>query len=77
MLPLKINDPTSWEGHLSGAIAGFFLAILLKKEGPVKVEHSWNDEEDETESDENKNEENVTITKNGVLKPIENETTFA
>ncbi len=47
MLPLKIDDPTSWEGHLSGAVAGFFLAVLFRKEGPVREVHHWKEEDEE------------------------------
>ena len=36
----------SWEGHLSGAIVGIVLALLLRKEGPQKEVHHW-EEDDE------------------------------
>ena len=72
MLPLKIDDPTSWEGHLSGAVAGFFFAILFRKEGPVRVEHHWNEEED----DEPEIEENISNTETDTLNPSEKETTI-
>lgn len=46
----------SWEGHLSGAIIGVVLALLLRKEGPQKEIHHW---EEDTEED-SENEENET-----------------
>lgn len=40
----------SWEGHLSGALTGVVLAIFLRKEGPQKEVHHWDDEEEDDES---------------------------
>lgn len=37
----------SWEGHLSGAVIGIALAILLRKEGPQKEVHHWEEDEEE------------------------------
>jgi len=43
----------SWEGHLSGAIIGIVLALMLRKEGPQKEVHQWEeDEEDEENRDD-------------------------
>ena len=42
----------SWEGHLSGAVVGVVLAFFLRKEGPQKEVHHWEDEEDEEDSSE-------------------------
>ena len=36
----------SWEGHLSGAIVGVALALVLRKKGPQKDVHHWDDEDD-------------------------------
>ncbi|MBO6026652.1 MAG: rhomboid family intramembrane serine protease [Bacteroidales bacterium] len=36
----------SWEGHLSGAIVGVTLAFILKKKGPQKEVHHWEDDDD-------------------------------
>ena len=41
----------SWEGHLSGAMAGIVLALALRKKGPQKETHHW-DEDDDESSDE-------------------------
>ncbi len=48
-------DPTiSWEGHLWGAVSGFSLALLYRKQGPTKAKYQWEiDEEKEIASMEN------------------------
>ncbi len=56
MIPsLAIPQNISWEGHLSGAIVGIVLALLLRKEGPQKEVHHW--EEDDGEKDDSQNED--------------------
>jgi len=48
----------SWEGHLSGAIIGIVLALMLRKEGPQKEVHHWEeDDEDERKAQETEDEE--------------------
>lgn len=49
----------SWEGHLSGAIIGVVLAFLLRKEGPQKEVHHWeeDDDSDDSETDDPVNDE--------------------
>ena len=48
MIPeLAVLQNISWEGHLSGAIVGVVLALLLRNEGPQKEVHHWDEEEDE------------------------------
>ncbi len=45
----------SWEGHLSGLIAGLVLAVFYRKEGPQRRLYSWemeSDEEEEPEAEE-------------------------
>ncbi len=44
----ELVDPAiSWEGHLAGAIAGLFMAILFRKEGPQKPPVVWEEEEED------------------------------
>lgn len=45
----------SWEGHLSGAIVGIALALLLRKKGPQKEVHHWEEDDDNDDSDEGEN----------------------
>lgn len=57
MIPsLAIPQNISWEGHLSGALIGVLLAIFLRKEGPQKEVHHW-DEDDDDENDSSKDSE--------------------
>jgi membrane associated rhomboid family serine protease len=56
IFPMKIDDPTSWEGHLSGALSGVLLAILFRNQGPMREIHHWNEEETEEESDSQEEE---------------------
>ena len=49
VFPWQKYDPISWEGHLSGAVIGFVLAIIYRKAGPQKPVKVW--EEDEEEED--------------------------
>lgn len=56
MIPaFAIPQHISWEGHLSGAIVGVTLAIILRKQGPQKEEHHWDDDEDEEDDDDDDN----------------------
>ena len=48
MIPsLAVPQNISWEGHLSGAIVGVLLAFFLRKEGPQKEVHHWDDEDED------------------------------
>lgn len=40
-----IDVSLSWEAHLSGAIAGFIVAFLYRKQGPQKPEVVWDDDD--------------------------------
>lgn len=51
MFPININLPYSWESHLGGALGGVLLALLLRKSGPVRVEHQWEDENEDVEQE--------------------------
>ncbi len=51
-----MGENTSWEGHLSGAIAGTAYAILFRKDGPQKPEM-------EEENNEEENNEDLSIDK--------------
>ena len=42
-----IDVSLSWEGHLSGAIAGFIVAWIFRNQGPQKPETFWNEEEND------------------------------
>ena len=43
---LPIYEGVSWEGHLSGLLAGFLVAIFFKSEGPKPKKYQWEIEED-------------------------------
>ena len=67
MIPeLAVLQNISWEGHLSGAIVGVVLALLLRNEGPQKEVHHW--EEDEVE-DEVEDENDVSASSTSDEKP--------
>ena len=55
MLPIK--EHVSWEGHLSGFLAGILLAIFYRNEGPKPKKYQWEIEE-ELEKEKN-NEKNI------------------
>ena len=47
---LPTNDTISWEGHLSGFMAGILVAIFYKNKGPKRKKYQWEiDEELEEE----------------------------
>lgn len=53
MIPYFAKETTSWEGHLSGAVAGTIAAVVFSSKGPQKPEPFA--EEEETEAEENEN----------------------
>ena len=44
LLPTK--EPISWEGHLSGFIAGILVAIFYRNEGPKPKKYQWEIDEE-------------------------------
>jgi len=58
MIPsLAIPQNISWEGHLSGAVIGILLAIFLRKEGPQKEVHHWDEDDDDENGSSNSGDE--------------------
>lgn len=57
IMPVVIDDPVSWEGHLYGAITGVILSFVYRKEGPKRPPWSWELEE-ENENEDNSQHEN-------------------
>lgn len=47
MFPYFAKETTSWEGHLSGAIAGTAAALLFRNKGPQKPDPFAGEEEEE------------------------------
>lgn len=39
----------SWEGHLSGFVAGFIMSVYFKKELPTRKKYDWETADDQTE----------------------------
>ncbi|MBG65050.1 MAG: rhomboid family intramembrane serine protease [Flavobacteriales bacterium] len=49
---LPLNNGVSWEGHLTGMVAGILIALFFKKEGPENTKYQWEiDEEAENNTD--------------------------
>lgn len=55
MFPTFAAENTSWEGHLSGAMAGIIASVLFRNEGPQR-KNPFEDEEDDENEDENDDE---------------------
>jgi membrane associated rhomboid family serine protease len=47
IFPWELQDPVSWEGHLSGGITGLVLSVYYRKQGPQKPEHIWEEDKDD------------------------------
>ncbi len=50
-----IDTKISWEAHLSGAISGLIMAVILRKQGPQKpllIQEEGDDDDDDDEEEE-------------------------
>lgn len=63
MFPFFANESTSWEGHLSGAIAGTIAAVIFRKHGPQKPEYPEEDDDENNKEylEETENKEDQAI----------------
>ena len=52
---LPINNSISWEGHLSGILAGIIVAIFFKNDGPKVKKYQWEIDEELEEKNDNDN----------------------
>ena len=41
-----IHKNVSWEGHLTGFIAGILVSFIFRKDGPKRKKYNWEIEED-------------------------------
>ena len=57
LLPTK--EPISWEGHLSGFIAGILVAIFYRNEGPKPKKYQWEIDEEIEEKLLKNNTQNI------------------
>ena len=53
-----IDVKISFEGHLWGFVAGIILAIYYRKQGPQRIVHEWNEEDEIDENNAYWKEEN-------------------
>lgn len=54
MLPwsMYLDANVSWEGHLSGGISGFIIAVVYRNHGPQKPIKEWIEEDHEEDDDD-------------------------
>jgi len=67
VLPTK--EHISWEGHLSGFMAGIIVAIFYRKEGPKRKKYQWEIDEELEEKFLNENELKINHTLKKENKP--------
>lgn len=66
MLPFFVKPTTSWEGHLSGAIAGTLCSLAFMHQGPQKPQPFEEEEGEEEEMEEvSGDEEGSMVEENG------------
>jgi membrane associated rhomboid family serine protease len=53
VFPWEYTRDLSWEGHLSGALAGLILALVFRKDMPGEPVYSWENEPEEDGDPEN------------------------
>jgi membrane associated rhomboid family serine protease len=51
IFPETVKKGVSWEAHLSGAIIGLILSIVLLKTGPQRKKYEWEEEDEEDEEE--------------------------
>ena len=56
---MYLDVKVSWEGHLSGAISGFIIAVIFRNHGPQKPVKEWNEVDLESECIENDNDNDL------------------
>ena len=70
MFPYFAKETTSWEGHLSGAVAGTVAALLFRNKGPQKPDPFAGETEEEEEAENTERAE--TAKENGKTEGQEN-----
>ncbi len=48
---MYLDTSVSWEGHLSGGVSGFIIAIIYRKHGPQKPKKVWIEDEYDFENE--------------------------
>lgn len=51
-----VDPKISWEGHISGFVAGILAAVIFRKQGPQRKVYQYELEPEEEEEDDNENE---------------------